>query len=812
MASPAVHASLNPADLAWLKRVARALLRSEGDADDLVQDTVVAALQAGPADVTSSRSWLRSVAGKLAARRHRDAIRRGDRERSRATEGSAPSSHELVAAAEAAEHVAGAARRLQEPFRRAVLEHYLEELSVAEIAARSGAKVDTVRWRLRRGLELLREDLARENAGDAENSSWALALLPLALLPEKALPVPTALSISFPATVSSLVLTMKPLLAVAAALLCAIGFFVIRPESRFESPNEVSAVRRESEAHLEPQKTRPQGAPQALARVELRPDVSANTAASGDRAAGDVTRLQGRVVGERQSGIEGAVVFLMDPHPDEADRALLPPRTTTGRDGAFTLESRDVERWLSRHDGEVRVAAVANGYLRSEGLPIARGPAGSSARELVISLDAGLSIDGRVEGPLGQPVTELALFIHSPFVNSDSLCATRVLMEGSKRQLSPPEGWPYSQCEGRTSANGSVSFGGLEPGSYTVRSLDPGWEITGPEWAEAGSGGLVWQAERRFGVRLVATRGGVPVRADEPRIQLDAPKMTAKFELTLWTADGRRIATGRWFGSGNGEVSFTLTPDLVPGVELHEIDAVRFHGDATLAGETVEWISPMLRRADLDSEVDRVPVEFTEKPSEEALSSELADDDAIPARTARVELDVRYLESGAPFVDDLSIEWTRVPEPDEEGETLTGGVRGERLGSGRYGIRVPAGAVVFEVQAANASGSLPAWRGRASCSATGTTVVPVELREGATALVQRPPGWKGEWFVRASYRVAPEDDWFGSWNYSTAGDELRLDSLKPAEWRFELRERRAGSEAPEVRTLTLVPGDVLEVR
>ena len=170
--------TLDPTDLTWLAGLARALLKEPHAADDLVQDTAIAALESPMPPGAPPRAWLGSVARRLAARRLRGEARRSRREALTARPEALPDSAELVEKAEVAEHVTAAVRRLPEPFRRTLLLRYLEGRTTEEIAREEGKPADTIRWRQRRGLELLRAELVQSH--DREWSSWSVLLLPLA--------------------------------------------------------------------------------------------------------------------------------------------------------------------------------------------------------------------------------------------------------------------------------------------------------------------------------------------------------------------------------------------------------------------------------------------------------------------------------------------------------------------------------------------------------------------------------------------------------------------------------------------------------
>ena len=77
------------------------------------------------------------------------------------------------------EHVLSAVRALPEPQRTAIFLRYFEDLAPAEIASRMGLPLPTVKTRLARGKQLLRERLDREQGGDRR--AWLAPLLPGAL-------------------------------------------------------------------------------------------------------------------------------------------------------------------------------------------------------------------------------------------------------------------------------------------------------------------------------------------------------------------------------------------------------------------------------------------------------------------------------------------------------------------------------------------------------------------------------------------------------------------------------------------------------
>ena len=176
MASPATAELL--AQRAWLHELAACLVRDEAERDDLVQETWLAALERPPQG--ELRPWLATVLRNRWRFARRTRARRGDRELERGEARLAPSAAELAEQAELQGVLVRAVLALEEPYRSTVLLRYFGERSSAAIAAQEGVPEGTVRSRLKRALDQLRDELDRANGG--ERRRWALALVPLARL------------------------------------------------------------------------------------------------------------------------------------------------------------------------------------------------------------------------------------------------------------------------------------------------------------------------------------------------------------------------------------------------------------------------------------------------------------------------------------------------------------------------------------------------------------------------------------------------------------------------------------------------------
>ena len=166
----------------WVLRLAHNLVRDPYGADDVAQETLLAALAAPPGDAADARrlrAWLGRVAFNLAHL----ATRRGFRRRAREEE-VAQTERLHSAAAEVIRNsvlrgVTDAVGDLAEPYRTAVRLRYFEGLTTANIARETETSESAVRKRLWRARGQLRRALDSRHNG--ERQAWFQALAPIGL-------------------------------------------------------------------------------------------------------------------------------------------------------------------------------------------------------------------------------------------------------------------------------------------------------------------------------------------------------------------------------------------------------------------------------------------------------------------------------------------------------------------------------------------------------------------------------------------------------------------------------------------------------
>ncbi|MCP3917733.1 MAG: sigma-70 family RNA polymerase sigma factor [bacterium] len=264
----------------WIGRLARRLV-GDAHADDLVQETWLAALRTRPRTDRSLRPWLARVVRNF-ARQHA----RGARSAEQLTESSAPlpSAAELAERAEAQATLVRAVLALDEPQRSTVLLRYFEGMTSEQIASRLGVPAATVRSRLRRALDELR---GRLDATAGDRGAWLAALTPL----------------TFPApwTVGFLAMKLSTKVGVACGLaaLLAVGGYGLRrlvPASGGEHGNAPAETALETAGQGEQPGSSVDAAASPASEVARAPIPASPTT---EPAASDTATWRGRLVDER---------------------------------------------------------------------------------------------------------------------------------------------------------------------------------------------------------------------------------------------------------------------------------------------------------------------------------------------------------------------------------------------------------------------------------------------------------------------------------------------------------------------------------
>ena len=166
------------AQAGWVRSIVRRLVLDEAQAEDLLQDTWVAALErgAGVDERGGLRAWLATVARNLALRRRRREALRAAVEHAAARPEPTEGGQGEVERMQLQRALVDAVLALDEPYRAAVILRHLDGLSASEIARRQGCSSAAARQRVSRGLAQLRARLAGRFGRDGDG---CLALVPL---------------------------------------------------------------------------------------------------------------------------------------------------------------------------------------------------------------------------------------------------------------------------------------------------------------------------------------------------------------------------------------------------------------------------------------------------------------------------------------------------------------------------------------------------------------------------------------------------------------------------------------------------------
>jgi len=258
--------------------LARALVTDPATADDVAQATWMDVLRARRHSIVDPRAWLATIVRRRALRARRSETRRAHHERAAVatrTDDSAPSTAELAARVAMHRELVDAVLALDEPYRETIVLRFFENLDADAIALRMQTKRNTVRSRLQRGLEALRERLDRTHGG---RERWLPAVLALG---SRHMALETAAVSTLTTGGIAIAFTMKKFAFAVTALVVAVLFALpmLAPpaESVSPTPEQPGAV--------------VASAPVAPVTTDRAPDVGAPGSTVGGGATGERARV-----------------------------------------------------------------------------------------------------------------------------------------------------------------------------------------------------------------------------------------------------------------------------------------------------------------------------------------------------------------------------------------------------------------------------------------------------------------------------------------------------------------------------------------
>ncbi len=397
----------------WLRSLVAQLVSDPGTADDVVQQTWLAALRRPPTG--SPRAFLNRVARNLAVGNWRAERRRRQHEqRAAGDEQVSTSTADALARVEMQELVARAVAGLPEPDRSVVLLRHVQGLAPREIAAELGVPATTIRKRCERGLKRLRARMAAELGPEwrAHPGIAALVLPAVGALRDGVGAAASGVTVGGVARVPLILtgLLMNPIrwTALAAVVLLGVTVYLTwRASTEDPSPARTAEVS-------------PLVAGDALADDDDAPSVADVSRAQPGRRTVEATSQnleEPRVAAPRRTTI---AVHLPDGTPVANCRVALapgsqPPRPNTS---VLTLESDLVELGRSGPDGTLVVdvpeasghlSAIHPGYMMLHTTAFGGGRDAAADRVYRVVLARGVTVEGEVVSADGRPLADVSI-------------------------------------------------------------------------------------------------------------------------------------------------------------------------------------------------------------------------------------------------------------------------------------------------------------------------------------------------------------------------------------------------------------------
>jgi len=216
----------------FVRNLARMLVGDSHYAEDVAQETWLAAVKNPPTGESSIRAWFNSVVRNLSInlRKKESRQRALDGFRMDSREVSTPD--DLLSRRTIQVRLMEAVVALKDPYRTAIMLRFYENMPPREIASHLSIPVDTVKTHLKRALSKLKQDLDKRYGGDRDK--WILALAPVAGFKLKGLVNPATGPVAI-ASAGVLVLSMKAKVSIVLCLLVATVTIALILQNQFGS-------------------------------------------------------------------------------------------------------------------------------------------------------------------------------------------------------------------------------------------------------------------------------------------------------------------------------------------------------------------------------------------------------------------------------------------------------------------------------------------------------------------------------------------------------------------------------------------------
>ncbi len=443
--SPVGPAPFDPDDLArhgrFVRSLARDLARDEDEADELAARTLEAALVQRPSGGPGLRVWLRRVLKRLSLRNRRDTERRIARERMAARGERVPSTSDVVARLELERRIASAFSSLETADREVLFLRYFDDLPPRAIATRLQAPVETVRTRIKRGLERLRLALDRMHGDRRE--AW----------------VATATALALGSGGSGIALKCA---AAAAVVLGLIGVWrAVGPGSNARPPSPPIAASRA-------------GAAEAAAPADATREtaLSVNPTRTADAPAAFAS---GVVVDSDGAPVPGVAIVageLCRRDPDDLyvfrmrlDRIGASALTRTDARGRFTVQEPTADL--------AELQFVKAGFAITRWREIDRDRARNG--DLRIVLPRARRITGRIHDREGRPITSAAIVAFKPWARDEKSMRRKASHLVDAPEYFSNEHWP--ELATRPEADGAFELSVLPDAKFALTINSWGYEM-----------------------------------------------------------------------------------------------------------------------------------------------------------------------------------------------------------------------------------------------------------------------------------------------------------------------------------------------